>query len=89
MAGDWEQFAKASDTLNSLSFFCGDLAQDLKVNISALLTSWSGNAANEAFLYFNGLGDAVNGYAAGLRPCATSTVRQLRECGSFPKRSTT
>ena len=66
VAGDWEQFAKASDTLNSLSFFCSDLGQDVKVNISALPTSWTGNAANEAFQYFNKLGDVVNDYSGGL-----------------------
>jgi hypothetical protein len=57
VAGDWEQFAKASDALNSLAFFCADLAQDLKTNITTLLTSWTGNAANEAFQYFSGLAD--------------------------------
>ncbi|MER6762779.1 MULTISPECIES: hypothetical protein [Amycolatopsis] len=66
VAGDWEQFAKASDALNSLSFFCSDLGQDLKANIDALLTSWTGHAANEAFHYFTGLGDVVNGYSGGL-----------------------
>ncbi|WP_155540826.1 hypothetical protein [Amycolatopsis camponoti] len=66
VAGDWEQFAKASDALNSLSFFAADLAQDLKTNITVLLTSWTGNAANEAFQYFSGLTDTVNGYAEGL-----------------------
>jgi uncharacterized protein YukE len=49
-----------------LAFFCADLAQDLKTNITTLLTSWTGNAANEAFQYFSGLADTVNGYAAGL-----------------------
>ncbi|MGK3201049.1 hypothetical protein [Amycolatopsis sp. MEPSY49] len=65
VAGDWEQFAKASDALNSLSLFCGDLAYDLKTNVTTLLTSWTGNAANEAFQYFNGLAGTVDGYAAG------------------------
>jgi uncharacterized protein YukE len=66
VAGDWEQFAKASDALNSLSFFCADLAQDLQANVTALLTSWTGNAANEAYQYFDGLGETIKGYASGL-----------------------
>jgi uncharacterized protein YukE len=66
VSGDWEQFAKASDTLNSLSWFCSDVGNDLMVNISALLTTWSGNAANAAFEYFNTLGNRVNGYGQAL-----------------------
>ncbi|MFF0146576.1 WXG100 family type VII secretion target [Amycolatopsis sulphurea] len=66
VAGDWEQFAKASDALNSLSFFCSDAGQDLKATVNALLTSWSGNAANEAFQYFTRLGEVVNDYSRGL-----------------------
>ncbi len=83
MAGDWEQFAKASDALNSLSFFCADLAQDLQANITALLTSWTGNAANEAYRYFDGLSETTKGYASGL----AALRDKYREAGYWPKRS--
>jgi hypothetical protein len=66
VAGDWEQFGKARDALNSLSWFCSDVSGDLRINISALLTAWDGNASHAAFQYFNGLGLQVDGYRQGL-----------------------
>jgi hypothetical protein len=66
VAGDWEQFAKAADALNSLSWFCSDVGHDLMLNISALSTQWTGNASNEAFQYFNTLGNLVKGHGEAL-----------------------
>src|SRR5262249_18070783 len=64
IAGDWEQFGKAADALNSLSWFCSDVSQDLLINMSALSTQWTGNASNEAFQYFNTLGKLINEHSA-------------------------
>ncbi|WP_424185070.1 hypothetical protein ACOBQX_24700 [Actinokineospora sp. G85] len=66
IAGDWEQFAKASSAANSLSWFCSDVSGDLKVNISALATTWTGHASNAAFHYFNSLGEVISTHADGL-----------------------
>ncbi|GAB3899931.1 hypothetical protein ACFQ1S_03080 [Kibdelosporangium lantanae] len=66
IAGDWEQFAKASDALNSLSWFCSDVGQDVLINMSALSTQWTGNASNEAYHYFNTLGSLIKGHGEAL-----------------------
>lgn len=66
MVGDWEQFAKAADTLNSLSWFCTDLSQDISANANAVLTHWRGAAADQAFQYFTSFATTIKGYADGL-----------------------
>jgi hypothetical protein len=64
--GDWEQFAKAADALNSLSWFCADLSEDISANANAALTHWTGAAADEAFQYFTSFATTIKGYADGL-----------------------
>lgn len=66
IAGDWEKFAKAADALNSLSWFCAGLSQDISANANAVLTHWTGAAADEAFQHFTSFATAVKGYADGL-----------------------
>lgn len=66
MVGDWEQFAKAADTLNSLSWFCADLSQDISANTNAVLTHWTGAAADQTFQYFTSFATTVRTYADGL-----------------------
>lgn len=83
MAGDWEQFAKASDALNSLSFFCADLAQDLQANITALLTSWTEMPADEAYQYFDGLSETTKGYASGLAALRDKYREAAQGVGEF------
>jgi hypothetical protein len=66
VTGDWEAIAKCASTFNSLSFFCEDVAYDLRINLGALLETWHGNAANGAFQYFGALGTTIDGHQQAL-----------------------
>ncbi|WP_026423808.1 hypothetical protein [Actinokineospora inagensis] len=82
-AGDWEQFARTAAALNSLSWFCADLASDQRVNIAELTDHWwRGHAANSAFGYFTALADHIDTYAtdlAALRDRYTDTAHGAYE----------
>jgi hypothetical protein len=83
LSGDWEQFGKAADTMNSLSWFCTDVASDLRTNISNLATTWAGNASNAAYQYFNTLGLRVEDYSAGFAALRDKYLEAARGVWEF------
>ncbi|MFG2224037.1 hypothetical protein [Streptomyces sp. NPDC048644] len=55
IAGDWVEYAQCAKAWKALGDFCEDLSQNIKTGNKALDSSWNGNAADAAYIYFDTL----------------------------------
>jgi hypothetical protein len=62
LLGDWEAFARCGGALNALAFFCRDVADNVRLNVDNLMSTWQGHAAQAAQSYFMTLAGAVRGH---------------------------
>lgn len=52
LAGDWEAYAKCGEAWSNLGMLCADVGRNIEAGNSALDSTWEGNAADAAFIYF-------------------------------------
>ncbi|MEV6173937.1 hypothetical protein AB0L99_37705 [Streptomyces sp. NPDC051954] len=55
LGGNWEEYAQCAKAWHSLGLFCDDLARNLESGNKSLDVSWSGNAADAAYVYMGTL----------------------------------
>lgn len=65
-AGDWRAFARAGMAFGAVGRCEYQVAQNMGSGNQALGRTWQGNAADAAFVYFNGLADDVSEFAFAL-----------------------
>ena len=74
-SGDWEQVWRAAGAFRNL----GDALQEIGINVShgnvELDSSWNGNAADAAYLYFADLSSAISSQQIALSQLAASYER--------------
>ncbi|ADG98400.1 hypothetical protein Srot_1943 [Segniliparus rotundus DSM 44985] len=59
LAGDWEEFSKAADSLRHVGDFYAAFADNIGADLDTMLQSWQGHAATEAGAYFTSLAASV------------------------------
>ncbi|MBM4792629.1 hypothetical protein HXP44_11345 [Streptomyces sioyaensis] len=59
LGGNWEEYAQCAKAWESLGNFCEDLSKNLESGNKALDATWSGNAADSAYVYVDTLADDV------------------------------
>lgn len=60
-AGDWESFTECASVWQNIGKACEGVAQNLKSGNSSLDSTWDGNAADAAYIYFDELANKLNG----------------------------
>ncbi|WP_310726525.1 hypothetical protein [Streptomyces sp. N2A] len=55
IAGDWVEYAQCAKAWKAMGDFCEDLSKNIAAGNKALDSSWSGNAADAAYIYFETL----------------------------------
>ncbi|MFE7272663.1 hypothetical protein [Streptomyces sp. NPDC057623] len=59
LGGNWEEYAQCAKAWNALGLFCDDLAKNLESGNSSLDVTWSGNAADAAYVYMDTLAKEI------------------------------
>ncbi|WP_159029256.1 hypothetical protein [Streptomyces viridochromogenes] len=55
LGGNWEEYAQCAKAWEALGLFCDDLAKNLQSGNRSLDVTWSGNAADAAYVYMDTL----------------------------------
>ena len=55
LGGNWEEYAQCAKAWRALGSFCDDLAKNLESGNKSLDLTWSGNAADSAYVYMGTL----------------------------------
>jgi hypothetical protein len=55
LGGNWEEYAQCAKAWNALGLFCDDIAKNLESGNRSLDVTWSGNAADAAYVYMDTL----------------------------------
>ncbi|MFE4575247.1 hypothetical protein [Streptomyces chartreusis] len=55
LGGNWEEYAQCAKAWAALGLFCDDLAKNLESGNKSLDVTWSGNAADAAYVYMETL----------------------------------
>ena len=55
LGGNWEEYAECAKAWHALGLFCDDLARNLESGNDSLDVTWSGNAADSAYVYMGTL----------------------------------
>ncbi|MGW7662181.1 hypothetical protein [Streptomyces sp. NPDC054756] len=59
LGGNWEEYAECAKAWQALGSFCGNLAQNVKAGNKSLDATWSGNAADAAYVYMETLSNDI------------------------------
>jgi uncharacterized protein YukE len=81
--GDWEAFAKCSNTLNCLAYFNADVRDDVRWNIDALMGNWQGHASQAAQTYFMGLAKALDDHRKAFEGLRDAYYNQAKGAWEF------
>ncbi|MFF9477264.1 hypothetical protein [Streptomyces sp. NPDC014733] len=65
LGGSWEEYAKCAKAWGALGDFCDELAQNIESGNKALDSTWSGNAADSAYVYMSTLAKDVSSMKEG------------------------
>ncbi|MGP4002261.1 WXG100 family type VII secretion target [Streptomyces sp. 8N706] len=60
-SGDWESFVKCAELWENIGKACEAVADNLKSGNSSLDSTWNGNAADSAYVYFDELAKKLSG----------------------------
>jgi hypothetical protein len=55
LGGNWEEYAQCAKAWEALGLFCDDLARNIESGNKSLDATWSGNAADAAYVYMETL----------------------------------
>lgn len=65
LGGNWEEYAQCAKAWHALGLFCDDLAKNLEAGNKALDATWSGNAADAAYVYMETLAKDIAAMKGG------------------------
>lgn len=65
-AGDWEAYAKCAEVWENLGKLCADIGRNVAAGNHSLHSTWDGNTADAAFVYFKTLVERCDGLQADL-----------------------
>lgn len=83
-AGDWQKVAQASSALKQLGEYLDRVGTEVQVVNSELATTWTGNAAHNAGVYFEQLALSISGLNSPLKEIAdaySSTATGIKSWG--------
>ncbi|MFG2141583.1 WXG100 family type VII secretion target [Streptomyces sp. NPDC048650] len=63
IGGDWEGYLKCGELWGNLASFCRSVAANIYHGTSQIAVTWTGNAADAAFVYFEEIADLLNSAA--------------------------
>jgi hypothetical protein len=69
--GDWKSYAKCGEAWANTGALARDIARNLKAGSAELDTSWNGNAADAAYVYFDELAKTTAALESDLKDLST------------------
>ncbi|HZG07319.1 MAG TPA: hypothetical protein VE546_27775 [Streptomyces sp.] len=70
-AGDWEAYAKCAEVWENIGKLCADIAENTRAGNKELDSTWDGNGADSAFVYFKNLADRCEELQSDLNTLST------------------